>query len=64
MKNEKNKTIFSIYMNFIFAPRGLHENKMFDIEGNSISFKWEKKFLISLKYFVRYWRLNDPQQEK
>ena len=40
---------FKIQMTFILEPRGLHGNKKFEIEGGFISFKWEKKFFISLE---------------
>ena len=42
---------------------GLHGNKIFDIEGNFISFKWEKKFFISFEYFLWYWFLKRGGQE-
>ena len=40
---------FKIQMTFILKSMGLHGNKMFEIEGNFINFKSEKKFFISLE---------------
>ena len=51
-ENQKNYSFFmffKIQMTFILRPRGLHENKKFEIEVNFISFKLEKKFFISLE---------------
>ena len=54
---------FEIEMTFILKLRGLHGNKIFDIKGNFISFKSEKKFFISLELFLMYWTLKRGGQE-
>ena len=40
---------FEIQMTVILESMGPHGNKIFDIEGNFIRFKWEKKFFISIE---------------
>ena len=53
VKNQENYSFFFMFfkieMTFILESRGLHGNKIFDIEGNFISFKRENKFLISIE---------------
>ena len=52
-RTSREKDFFHVFlkieMTFILGSMGLHGNKIFDIEGNFISFKWEKKFFISIE---------------
>ena len=52
-KNQENHSFFMFFkieMTFILKSMGLHGNKIFHIEGNFISFKWEKKLFIFIEY--------------
>ena len=48
-QNSGKLQFFKIEMTFILKSMGLHGNKIFNIESNFISFKWEKKFFISIE---------------
>ena len=54
-QNQENYSFFSCFfkieITFILESMGLHGNKIFEIEGNFISFKWEKNFSFSSSSF-------------